>query len=92
MRVTGAACERWKEHGGEGRLTARRVHYPLREVLRKGAPVRDGAVEVPLAFGLKALCVPGPAGWVVVTVEPQGGKKPSGPGWPPRPPRSPGGQ
>lgn len=72
VRITDNARRQWREYGGDGELTIRRVHYPLREALKKGAPVTDAdgtGVEVPISCGMIAFCVPEFAGfWVVVAV------------------------
>jgi hypothetical protein len=74
VRVTDNARRQWRELGGEGELTARLVHYPLREALKKGAPVTEAGVgvEAPLSRGMVAVCVPEYHGvWTVVRVVPR---------------------
>lgn len=68
--LTEHACQRWKERGGQGELTAGEVRRRLLGLLPAGAEVRNMAVEVPLGGGLVAVCVPELGGyWSVVTVE-----------------------
>lgn len=67
--LTEHARQRWKERGGQGKLTAARVRRHLLGMLPSGAEVQDMAIEVPLGDGFFAVCVPEFGGfWTVVTV------------------------
>jgi len=67
--VTDHARERYKEHGGKGRLSALRIAKHLHPMLRTGIiPRKDLSVEVGIYPGLAAVCVPNQwGGWVAVT-------------------------
>ena len=68
--ITDHACQRFKERGGQGELTAGEVRRRLLGLLPAGAEVRNMAVEVPLGQGLVAVCVPELGGyWSVATVK-----------------------
>lgn len=67
--LTEHARQRWRERGGQGKLTAAKIRRHLLGYLPSGAEVRDMAIEVPLGDGFFAVCVPELGGyWSVVTI------------------------
>jgi hypothetical protein len=76
VAITDHALERWRQYVGVRSRSSLRheVRRRLYAYLRAGAAVApDGSVRVAMAEGLAAVCVPGEAGWTVVTFRPTSG-------------------